>query len=96
MESVREILKSNETVNHPCGCMSLKEKMLNFHNCKIHSNENKNVSEKFIKEKYDENGRLIKSVITTEYDYNIKPELYLEEINASNLRLYTIIGIILG
>ena len=71
--------------------------MLVKNTCQIHNTQNKNVSERFTKEKFDEQGRVINTVVTTEYDYNdllIPPRL--PEIDASNLRLYTIIGIILG
>ena len=50
-------------------------------NCHIHDTQNKNVSERFTKEFYDQ-GRLMKSVITTEYDYVPEPPM-LPEIDAS-------------
>ena len=64
--------------------------MLVKNTCQIDKTQNKNVSERLTKEKFDEQGRVIKTVVTTEYDYNdllIPPRL--PEIDASNLRLYT-------
>ena len=101
MEKVSKILNNDNKISHPCGCVSLNEEMMVREHCYLHNNvKNQNIVEKSSIKKFDNFGRVIKSVITTDYQYNdlfIEPSVgYMDEKNASNLRMYTIIGIILG
>ena len=100
MEEVKGVLNDSKNVVHPCKCISVEDKMVVYKFCKIHNLTDKdpNIVEKSSTKRYDDLGRVIRSTVVTEYKYDDFPPFpdRLDSKNASNLRLYTIIGIILG
>ena len=98
MEKIKAARNDRKSIIHPCRCISVEDKMSLYKFCKIHNLTNKdpNIVEKSSARGYDEVGRVVRSTVVTEYRYDDFPPFpqKLDSNNASNLRLYTINGII--